>query len=241
MDRREAIKELTQWRDQMKSHGVPNYGKKLTALNLAIEALEEKPQKTSKNLKKPNKMDSCYMAQKSAVEKLQPRNWEVLRGDRGEAEKHQLSGETSTISEKEMVEGDAESATTTDCNDCIWNTCNYNKIDWEVSEDCISREFALEVVSDYVNYPTEGDKTCAIKNAPSVTPKPIMTEEVREALMRLSMCAREECTICKCEDNCGFDKQVEMATENMNIILNAFNTIPTERTGEWIPVSERLP
>ena len=31
------------------------------------------------------------------------------------AEKHQLSGETSTISEKESVEGDAESATTTDC------------------------------------------------------------------------------------------------------------------------------
>lgn len=39
-----------------------------------------------------------------------------------------------------------------------------------VSEDCISKAFALEVISDYVNYPTEGDKTCAIKNAPSVTP-----------------------------------------------------------------------
>lgn len=41
MDREVAIKELTQWRDQMKSHGVPNYGKKLTALDLAIEALQE--------------------------------------------------------------------------------------------------------------------------------------------------------------------------------------------------------
>lgn len=41
MDRAEAIRELTQWRDQMKSHGVPNYGKKLTALDLAIEALKD--------------------------------------------------------------------------------------------------------------------------------------------------------------------------------------------------------
>ena len=27
-----------------------------------------------------------------------------------------------------------------ECDNCIWNDCNYNKIDWEVSEDCISRE-----------------------------------------------------------------------------------------------------
>lgn len=39
-----------------------------------------------------------------------------------------------------------------------------------ISEDCISREFALEVIDDYINYPTIGDKYCAIKNAPSVTP-----------------------------------------------------------------------
>jgi len=26
-----------------------------------------------------------------------------------------------------------------DCDNCIWNTCNYNKVPWEVSEDCISR------------------------------------------------------------------------------------------------------
>ena len=42
MDRGEAIQELKQWRDQMKSHGVPDYGKKLTALDLAIEALKER-------------------------------------------------------------------------------------------------------------------------------------------------------------------------------------------------------
>lgn len=41
MTRQEAIRELKQWRDQMKSHGVPDYGKKLIALDLAIEALQE--------------------------------------------------------------------------------------------------------------------------------------------------------------------------------------------------------
>ena len=61
-----------------------------------------------------------------------------------------------------------------------------------------------------------------------VTPKPIMTEEVREALMRLTMCAREECSFCKHVSDCGFDKQVEMATENMHIILDAFDTAPTD-------------
>lgn len=48
-----------------------------------------------------------------------------------------------------------------------------------------------------------------------------MTEEVREALMRLTMCAREECQICKHEKECNYSMQYELATENMQIILNA--------------------
>lgn len=31
-----------------------------------------------------------------------------------------------------------------ECDNCIWNVCNYNKIDFEVSEDCISREYLEE-------------------------------------------------------------------------------------------------
>lgn len=58
-----------------------------------------------------------------------------------------------------------------------------------------------------------------------------MTEEVREALMRLTMCAREECSICKYENDCGYDKQVETATENMDTIINAFTERPK---GEWV-------
>lgn len=75
-----------------------------------------------------------------------------------------------------------------------------------------------------------------IDNAPTVSAdRPTMTEEVREALMRLTMCAREECDMCKYEHNCSFDKQVEMATESMNTIANAFKSAdrPHGEHGEW--------
>lgn len=93
------------------------------------------------------------------------------------------------------------------------------------SEDCISRAEALDEFKK--DYDDVFDLMTSIEELPSVTPtepKPVMTEEVREALMRLTMCAREECTTCKYENDCGFDEQVEMATENMHTILNAFDT-----------------
>ena len=68
---------------------------------------------------------------------------------------------------------------------------------------------------------------------PSVSAEPTFTEEVREALMRLTMCAREECGMCKYKDDCDFDKQYEMATKNMNTILNAFKCVSAERQGGW--------
>lgn len=46
-------------------------------------------------------------------------------------------------------------------------------------------------------------------------------ERQREALMRLTMCAREECGMCKYEKRCNFDFQYEIATENMNILADA--------------------
>ena len=48
-----------------------------------------------------------------------------------------------------------------------------------------------------------------------------MTEEVREALMRLTMCAREECDMCKYKDECGFDFQYKISTDNMNTLSDA--------------------
>lgn len=48
-----------------------------------------------------------------------------------------------------------------------------------------------------------------------------MTEEVREALMRLTMCAREECGMCKYKDECGFDFQYKISTDNMNTLSDA--------------------
>ena len=54
------------------------------------------------------------------------------------------------------------------------------------------------------------------------TAKPPLTEEVGEALMRLTMCAREECSMCKYENECEYDTQVKVATKSMNTILEAF-------------------
>lgn len=65
-----------------------------------------------------------------------------------------------------------------------------------------------------------------------------MTEEVREALMRLVMCAREECERCKHKDKCGYDMQCELATQNMHIVLNALKSRPK---GEWKQVCWKSP
>lgn len=75
---------------------------------------------------------------------------------------------------------------------------------------------------------------------PSAEAEP-MTEEVREALMRLSMCAREDCVICKYKDKCNFDFQYEESTKNMNTILDSLMRSKCEVDAEWIPCSERLP
>lgn len=51
-------------------------------------------------------------------------------------------------------------------------------------------------------------------------------EQLREAIMRLSMCARRECEICKYKDRpkteLPSDDCKERATKNMNIILADF-------------------
>lgn len=77
-----------------------------------------------------------------------------------------------------QVSGKAE------CDNCIWNTCNYNKIDWEVSEDCIGREYLEEeywqtlIPKEAVNTDVELGINIGIekmhnviKDAPNVLPK----------------------------------------------------------------------
>ena len=49
----------------------------------------------------------------------------------------------------------------------------------------------------------------------------MIPDREREALMRLTMCAREECIMCKYHKECDFDFQYELATESMNILANA--------------------
>ena len=44
-----------------------------------------------------------------------------------------------------------------ECDNCIWNVCNYNKIDWEASEDCISRlrDYQIEWLTSHADIELE--------------------------------------------------------------------------------------
>ena len=98
--------------------------------------------------------------------------------------------------------------------------------------DLISRADAIEAVRKELvcdgRHETH-DKTCRfiadvlLSALPSADAEPKMTEEVREALMRLTMCAREECGMCKYKDECGFDFQYKISTDNMNTLLDALS------------------
>ena len=102
--------------------------------------------------------------------------------------------------------------------------------------DTISRQDTIDAFSDVLDsdFPGVSEETPRerIESIPSAEQKKgTLTKEVREALMRLTMCAREECKVCKYEDDCGFDAQYQRATENMIIIANA---LKEPKTGEWI-------
>ena len=102
--------------------------------------------------------------------------------------------------------------------------------------DTISRQDTIDAFSDVLDsdFPGVSEETPRerIESIPSAEQKKgTLTKEVREALMRLTMCAREECKVCKYEDDCGFDAQYQRATENMIIIANA---LKEPKTGEWV-------
>ena len=106
----------------------------------------------------------------------------------------------------------------------------------EPSGDLISRADAIEAVwkldkeaTEYVVDDTHeihgyctaiGVCVGELSALPSAEAEP-MTEKVREALMRLTMCAREECDMCKYKDECGYDFQYKISTDNMNTLTDA--------------------
>ena len=49
----------------------------------------------------------------------------------------------------------------------------------------------------------------------------MIPEKEREALMRLTMCARHECSVCKYKSTYTHDDCIEEATENMHILSDA--------------------
>ncbi len=83
----------------------------------------------------------------------------------------------------------------------------------------IKREDAIRLLVGKYKFTTE-EATEIISEFPSAEAEP-MTEDVREALMRLTMCAREECDMCKYKDKCDFDFQYKISTDNMNTLSDA--------------------
>lgn len=69
----------------------------------------------------------------------------------------------------------------------------------------------------------------------------MIPEREREALMRLTMCAREECAMCKYKDTCGFDFQYDLATKNMNILADALNADRKIENGSEKPNKSEIP
>lgn len=73
----------------------------------------------------------------------------------------------------QMTERKSEIEFNEDCDNCVWNTCNYNRVPWEVSEDAISREEVYRAIitcgeiDNDLNHLYE-----VIENFPSVIPKP---------------------------------------------------------------------
>ena len=61
----------------------------------------------------------------------------------------------------------------------------------------------------------------------------MIPEREREALMRLTMCAREEGDMCKYKDTCNFDFQYETATRCMNILADALRKDESLTEGVW--------
>lgn len=62
----------------------------------------------------------------------------------------------------------------------------------------------------------------------------MIPEREREALMRLTMCARGECPMCKYEEQCdNWDFRMELATKNMNILADALRVADTPQTELW--------
>lgn len=84
------------------------------------------------------------------------------------AEKHQLSGETSTIFEKESVEGDAESATTTDCISRQQTIEAIEEVDWYHVNS--KGELVHGSTSDEESWYKADDIYKAIESLPPVTP-----------------------------------------------------------------------
>ena len=112
MTREEAIHELTEWREQMKSHGVPNWSAKLNAIERAISALQDMPIHFGR----------CWDCV-SFIAEGEKCKWDLLTGEDGYCH-HFLEkyGELNCITESpnDVIEKNDEVIKSVRCKDCEW-------------------------------------------------------------------------------------------------------------------------
>ena len=146
---------------------------------------------------------------------------------------HILKNVPSALPSAEQVTGKLKNP----C-DSLLKSDSYECKEQKSKLDLISRADAIEAVCEDCEWERKCHEECThietLKALQSAEAEPIMTEEVREALMRLTMCAREECGMCKYKDECGFDFQYKISTDNMQTLLDALSAEAVQ--GEWVDI-----
>lgn len=96
-------------------------------------------------------------------------------------------------------------------------------------EDAISRVDAIRIASGYCHYTNIPDELAKL---PSVNPKPCEDAISKQAAID----AIENTKSAKSEDG-----EIYVAKINAEMNIQLLPSVSTEKTGRWIPVSERLP
>ena len=58
-----------------------------------------------------------------------------------------------------------DSLPSADCKDCIWDVCNYNRVNWDWEGDAISRQDAIEAIAKRIYHIEDGNENDALRKA----------------------------------------------------------------------------
>lgn len=72
------------------------------------------------------------------------------------------------------------------CDDCIWHTCNYNKVDWDGEEGYISKRDTIRLLVEKYKFTTkEARERLAELPSAEPQPKPISYIECANAMLKM--------------------------------------------------------